>query len=161
MAYCSFCNVDGLPEATNGNTYCPFCGKLIKEIKPAPPIHLYGSDSTTSVSNPSIYSGSSSYSGGRYSSKTPEKNGNGNEAFTTTVILALIAWYLFGSTAGMLVMAIGSIYMLRHFMKLIIVVVVAIIGFSIAENVGINGMIGLFIAGVLANFVINKLIGRK
>ena len=165
MAYCSFCNVDGIPDSNHGNTYCPFCGKLISEAKPSPPIRLYGSDEDTSASN-SSYSNTNIPSGGESTSYSMRNRGTktsdkGTEAFITVIILALLAWYFFGDTGGLIVLVIGFLYLLRDLIKLIAVPAVAIAGFFVAESMGINGIIGLIAAGIIAHFVINKLFRKK
>ena len=159
MAYCSFCNVDGLPEATNNSTYCPFCGKLIKEMQPAPTINLYGSDNSTSTSNPPPMSGGSNYSSysssPRYSSDSSKKSGGG--AFFTTIILTLLAWYFLGSTVALIVFAIGVIYMLREIMGIIIILIAGVIGYFVAESIGINAIGGALIAGSVTAIITNKI----
>lgn len=102
--------------------------------------------------------GSTSYSMRNRGTKTSDK---GTEAFITVIILALLAWYFFGNTGGLIVLVIGFLYLLRDLIKLIAVPAVAIAGFFVAESMGINGIIGLIATGIIAHFVINKLFRKK
>ena len=102
--------------------------------------------------------GSTGYSMRNRGTKTSDK---GTEAFITVIILALLAWYFFGDTGGLIVLVIGFLYLLRDLIKLIAVPAVAIAGFFVAESMGINGIIGLIAAGIIAHFVINKLFRKK
>ncbi len=161
MAYCKFCDVSIPDEAPFCNTYCDFCGRLLKpacqdnrdqfaaqqkqldEMKQR--VDMMAQDS---VPPPVV-------SGGRYRSKDDDES-----PITQIIVFLVIAaavWYFVGDTAAIVVLVIGAIYILRHIIKMLIMFAVAGVGYVIAAQCGISGIWGAIAGFVLAAWVLGQM----
>ncbi len=75
-------------------------------------------------------------------------------------MVALIALFVIGDWAALVVLVIGIIYLLRNVIKLLIVIGVGAFGYHLAESFGIDGVWGALAGGIPAATVINKLFGK-
>lgn len=169
MAYCSFCQQGGIPEEHyTRNTYCPFCGKLLKEAyadtraaaayeeayaEELRALEEEADSYASSYSSDSSYS--SSYSGGGYSSGRSGPTVLGT--ILTTLAVAAIAYFLFGETAAGVVVAIGAVYLLRHVIKVLFVFGAGAFCYMFCDGLGINGFIGAIVGVLLACALVEKI----
>ena len=170
MAYCSFCQKSVPDEGPYCNTYCDFCGRLLKTAcedarkqaaeqqrlyEQAEREAAYRSSQIQNYSTPT--SSASHYSGGGGSSS--QKSDSLAGTIFTFLVIAAAAWWLLGETAAMVVIVIGVIYLLRHVIMTLIVIGVGAFGYFLAESMGFSGILGGIIGVILAAFVMGKITG--
>ena len=165
VIYCPICNV-GVDDSDYRNTiYCPVCGRILKwgysDPRAQAEAERKEEEERRRLAQNNAYfdnytSGGSYSGGGGYSSKKNLSSIIGT--IVSTVALAAIAYYFFGETAAGIIVAIGIAYLLRHVIKVLVVIGAGVLGYFVCDGMGFNGLIGALIAAFLAYIIAGKII---